>query len=245
MNDSKQTPLYMIWILLVLLIIVLVIQGITVSKLYTYHHPESHLAKIAERVGSLEDAIENKARKLERRIGDKLVSDSESSDSVDESSVDTEKDLTPVEDWNPFQEIQGMRDRIDKMFGRSLERFREEPGFDLSWLKKPYIPAADFESKEDRYLITMDVPGMDKSQLEVSIEGVLLQIKGQREEIVEKKDGETLHTERMHGRFFRSFSLPGGIDPGQSKAEYKDGVLTITIPKGNETTGVSQKIEVK
>jgi len=245
MNDSKQTPLCMISVLLVLLIIALVIQGITLSKLYTDHHPESHLAKIASRVGSLEDAIENKARKLERRIGNKLISESESPDSGDESSADREKNLRPVEDWNPFREIQGMRDQIDKMFGRSLERFRGEPGFDLSWLKKPYVPAADFESKEDHYLITLDVPGVDQSKLEVSIEGVLLQIKGKRDEIVAKKDGETLHTERMHGQFLRAFTLPGGIDPSQSKAEYKDGVLTITIPKGEETTDVSQKIEVK
>lgn len=235
----------MISVLLVLLIIILVIQGITVSKLYADHHPDSHLAKIAERVSSLENAIENKARNLERRIGNKLISDSESSDSGDVSSADVDKDLRPQEDWNPFQEIQRMRDQIDKMFGRSLERFRGEPDFDLSWLKKPYIPAADFESKEDHYLITMDVPGMEKSKLEVSIEGLLLQIKGQRDEIVEKKDGETLHAERMHGQFLRAFTLPSGIDPGQTKAEYKDGVLTITIPKGEETTNVSQKIEVK
>lgn len=235
----------MISILLVVLTIILIVIGITISKLYADHHPDSRLAKIVDRIGLLEDAVENKARKLEQRIGNKLVSDSESPDWEEEPSNDAEKNFQPMDDWNPFQEIQRMRNQIDKMFGHSLERFRDEPGFDLSWLKKPYIPAADFESKEDYYLITLDVPGMDQSKFEVSIEGVLLQIKGQRDEIVEKKDGETLHTERMHGQFLRAFSLPGGIDPSQSKAEYKDGVLTITIPKGDETAEVSQKIEVK
>ena len=150
-----------------------------------------------------------------------------------------------MEDWSPFQEMRQMRDQVDRMFGHSLERFQGEPGFDDSWLERPYIPAVDFKSEEDSYLVRMDIPGIDKSEIEVSIEGLVLQIKGQREKLIEKKEGEKLiSTERLYGRFLRSFTMPGGIDPDKSTAKYEDGVLTVTIPKGEETD-VTHKIEVE
>jgi HSP20 family protein len=241
MSESRRTPIYLIVILLLLLIVILAIQGITVAKLYADHHPESSLVKITERVDELEDAAEDKAKELKHRIGARLVSDSESPDADNPA-----QDLVPLADWSPLQEMRSMRDQVDRMFSHSLERFQEEPGSDDSWLEKPYMPAADFESKEDRYIVRMDIPGVEKSDLEVSLNGLVLQIKGQRDKVIEKKeDGEVLRTERLHGQFLRAFTMPGGIAPDKSTAEYKDGVLTVTIPRGDETSGVTKKIEVK
>ena len=251
MTESRRTPVYMIIILLLILLIVLVIQGITIAKLYADHHPESRLVKITERVGELEDLAEEKAKKMKRRIATRLVSDSESSDLEKEDvegdlSKDPANGFLPLADWNPYEEIRRMRDQVDKMFGHSLERFQDEPGFDDSWLEKSYVPAVDFEAKEDRYIVRMDIPGVAKEDLEVSIEGLLLRIKGQREKLVEKKEeGEVIRTERLHGQFLRAFTMPSGIAPDESTAEYKDGVLTVTVPKGDKTTEAMQKIEVK
>ena len=246
MSDSRRISGFTILIILLLLIMVLVIQGITVVKLYAYHHPESRLVDISERVEKLESAVGSKARKLERRITDRFISHSESSDSKGGKMNDADKDQLPLEDWSPFQEMRRMRDQVNEMFGHSLERFEGEPGFDGSWLETPYLPAVDFESKEDRYVVKMDVPGIDKSQLDVSLEGLLLKIKGQRDELIEKKEGgELILTERLHGQFLRSFTMPGGIDPEKSTAEYKDGVLTVTIPKGEVMSDVTHKIEVQ
>jgi HSP20 family protein len=143
-----------------------------------------------------------------------------------------ESDIPSLEDWNPFQEMRLMREQVDEMFGHSLERFRNGGGFDESWLKGPYVPATDFEAKEDRYLVSMDIPGIKKSDLEVSLEGLLLRIKGQREELIEhKEDGKVLRTERLHGQFLRAFTMPGGIDPEKSTAEpLSDGTVIYHRP---------------
>ena len=250
MSDSKRTPVYLIMFLLLILVIILAIQAITVAKLYTDQHPESRVAKITQRVDELENTLENKAEKLKHRIGTRLISNTQSPESPQspesdrQQTDDLDHDALPLEEWSPFQEMRHMRDQVDRMFGQSLERFWGQPGFDESWLEKPYVPAADFESKEDRYLLSMDIPGIDKSKLEVSLQGLLLQIKGEREQLIEHKQGEILRTERRHGQFLRAFTMPSGIDPEKSTAEYKDGVLTVTIPKGDKTD-VTQKIEVQ
>lgn len=245
MNDIKKTPVYLIVTLLLLLIVILVFQGFMVVKLYVDRHPESRLVTIAERVGKLEDTVETKARKIEDRINSKLVSDKESQDSDGGKLDESEDDILPVDGWNPFHEMRDMREQVDKMFGQSLERFRNDAGFDESWLKGSYMPASNFVVKEDRYLVTVDIPGIKKSDLEVSLEGLLLRIKGHREELIKHdEDGKVLRTERLYGQFLRAFTMPSGIDPEKSTAEYKDGVLTVIIPKGNETEG-AHKIEVK
>lgn len=245
MNDIKRTPVYMMVIFLLLLLVILVFQCVMLAHLYADRHPESRLVKITERVGKLEDSVEAKARKIERLIDPKSVSSKESQGSKGEKPDEPENIIPPVEDWNPFQEMRHMREQVDKMFGHSLERFQKDVGFDDSWLIEPYVPASDFEAKEDHYLVSMDIPGIKKSDLEVSLEGLLLRIKGKRDELIEhKEDGKVLRTERIHGKFLRTFTMPGGIDPEKSTAEYRDGVLTVTIPKGDKSDG-TWKIEVK
>jgi HSP20 family protein len=247
MNDNKRAPLCMMVIFLMLLLTILAFQGVMIAKLYADRHPESRLVKITERIDKLEDSIEAKVRKIENRNDPKRLSvtGKQSQGSEDVKPEEPESDIPSLEDWNPFQEMRLMREQVDEMFGHSLERFRNGGGFDESWLKGPYVPATDFEAKEDRYLVSMDIPGIKKSDLEVSLEGLLLRIKGQREELIEhKEDGKVLRTERLHGQFLRAFTMPGGIDPEKSTAEYKDGVLTVIIPKGAKTD-VTRKIEVK
>lgn len=245
MNDIKRAPVYMMVIFLLLLLVILAFQGVMIAQLYANQHPESRLGKITERVGKLEDSVEAKAKEIERRIDPKPVSDEKSQHSEEAKPEEPESDIPPVEGWNPFEEMRHMREQVDEMFGHSLERFRKGAGFDDSWLKEPYVPASDFEAKEDHYLVSMDIPGIKMTDLEVSLEGLLLRIKGQREELIEhKEEGKVLGTERLHGHFLRVFTMPGGIDPEKSTAEYKDGVLTVTIPKGDKTDA-TRKIEVK
>lgn len=245
MNDVKRTPVYMMVVFVLLLLVILAFQAVMVAKLYADRHPESRLVKITERIDKLEDDVEAKAGKTERRIDPQRVSEEEPQGPEGAKPGEPESDISAAEDWNPFQEMHRMREQVDEMFGHSLERFRNGAGFDDSWLKEPYVPASDFEAKEDHYLVSMDVPGIKKSDLEVSLEGLLLRIKGQRDELIEhKEDGKVLRTERLHGRFLRAFTMPGGIDPEKSTAEYRDGVLTVTIPKGDKSD-VTRKIEVK
>ncbi len=126
--------------------------------------------------------------------------------------------------WDPFRAMREMM---------SWDPFRELSAFPAH---DPATFAPSFEVKEtkDSYLIKADVPGVKEADLELQLVKNRLTIQGKRE--AEKEDkGETFYTyERSYGSFARSFTLPDGIDSEHLKAELKDGVLTVVLPKSPE-----------
>lgn len=137
--------------------------------------------------------------------------------------------------WDPFQELRSMRQQMDQMFNNSFGRFRMSPGFQSLWSGTPFSPSMDVEEQDDRYIVRMDIPGAEKSGLSVTIEDRQLNISGQVDETVEEKNDHMLRKERRTGRFERSVQLPGSVKADEMTAEYKDGVLTVTVPKGAES----------
>ena len=106
-----------------------------------------------------------------------------------------------------------------------------------------WTPAVDVQEEDDRYVLTADVPGVDPKNLEVTMENGMLTIKGERKtEATEEKEGYK-RIERSCGSFYRRFSLPDTADVEKIKAESKDGVLRLTIPKREAVK--ARKIEVK
>lgn len=106
-----------------------------------------------------------------------------------------------------------------------------------------WVPDVDIRENKDAYLVEADVPGMDKNDIHISVADNVLTIKGERKR-EEKKEGDGYtRYERQYGSFERSFDLPGGIDESKVTAEFKDGVLCVTIPKPEETK--KKQIEVK
>ena len=150
-----------------------------------------------------------------------------------------------MDNWNPFSEVQRMQQQMNRLFDESFGRFRLTPEFADKSLELSFSPRLDLKEKRDRYVVSMDIPGAEKSNISVSVDDRQLKIIGQIDETVEEKEGnDILRKERRSGQFQRSIMLPGPVDAEDMTAEYNGGVLTVTIPKGKETAQ-SRTITIK
>jgi len=140
------------------------------------------------------------------------------------------------------------RERND--FPSLLSRFLNEPfGFDR-WLSRPWeedsvmwAPRVDVKETEDSYQFLADLPGLKKNEIKVSMTDNVLTLSGERKhEKEEKKEGRHF-SERSYGQFCRSFQLPEKVKAEEIKANYKNGVLEITLPKADEVK--PREIEIR
>ena len=103
----------------------------------------------------------------------------------------------------------------------------------------------DVAETDDAVIVKAEVPGVDPKDIEVTLTGGVLTIKGEKREEKEEKGKRTHRIERAYGAFSRSIDLPEGVDPDNITAECKDGVLTVTLPKKPEAKARQIKVEVK
>ncbi len=141
--------------------------------------------------------------------------------------------------WNPFQEFENLLERYNRGGGR-LSRGNEADMTFADW-----APSVDIEEAEDKYLIKADLPGVEKKDIDVKLENGVLSIRG--EKYAEKESGKDTRQhrrERFHGTFARSFTLPEAVQADAVDATYRDGVLTLHIPKKEEAKPRSIDIKV-
>ncbi|MDQ3173081.1 MAG: Hsp20/alpha crystallin family protein [Acidobacteriota bacterium] len=141
--------------------------------------------------------------------------------------------------WNPLQNLMLLQDRMNRLFEDATEqraRVDAETSDDIETAE--WYPAADVYDHDGEYLIAVDLPGIDRSALEITIDDSRLAIKGTR-----AVETSTSRTERPTGRFLRTFSLPGSVDQKSIHAAYKDGVLEVRLPKRKEE--MPKRIEIK
>jgi len=126
--------------------------------------------------------------------------------------------------WEPFRDIDEMFKGFAPLMGRLPVARAGEAVYD-------FLPPADIVEHEKEYLVKIDLPEVRKEDVKVLFDDGVLTVKGERK--VEKEvKGETVHrTERFYGSFERSFMLPDDVDPKLIRAESKDGVLTLSLPK--------------
>ncbi len=141
--------------------------------------------------------------------------------------------------WDPFKELQSLQEKIDRIFEETL-RGREPATFSGSW-----VPAVDIYETDDAIVLEAELPGMDEKDIEVRVEDNVLTIKGERKFEKEAKEENYYRMERYYGAFQRSFTLPSNVDVDKIKAEYKKGILKVTMPKKEETKPKQIKIEVE
>lgn len=103
-----------------------------------------------------------------------------------------------------------------------------------------FIPAVDIDERENAYLVTADLPGMTKENIKVGIEDNILTISGER---TKETKAEGQYSERVYGKFQRTFSLPAHVAADKVLAEFKDGVLHVTIPKQEGARSHTIKIQ--
>ncbi len=142
--------------------------------------------------------------------------------------------------WNPLQDLMLLQDRMNRLFEDVTERRARgdaETGDDIE--TADWYPAADVYDRDGEYLIAVDLPGIARSTLEITIDDNRLTIKGTRT----AGETSTSRTERSNGRFLRTFSVPAAVDQQVIQATYKDGVLEVRLPKRKEQ--VSKRIEIK
>ena len=130
--------------------------------------------------------------------------------------------------WNPFRELDEVQNRLGSFFGGRFPRF----GNGMSGLKlADWSPQVDIVEDEKEYLIKADLPEMKKDEINVSVENGVLSVSGERKTEKEEKNKKFHRIERSYGRFERTFMVPEDADGANVKAEFKDGVLQVHLPK--------------
>jgi len=139
--------------------------------------------------------------------------------------------------WDPFYEMQRMRERMDRIFGEAFGRFARSERFSgLSQMRVPFSPQIDLRDTGDAYEVEVNLPGIEESEVKIGIEGQTLRLSGQVEEQKETTDetGQILRRERHFGRFDRSIVLPEPVKGEEIETNVNKGVLRIIIPKASE-----------
>lgn len=132
--------------------------------------------------------------------------------------------------WDPFRDLKGVEAEFDRMVGQAFS-------------KNAWVPALDIKENENRFEVTVDLPGMRSEDVEVTFEDGTLTIRGQREFRREEGEGGRYHRiERSYGSFARSVRLPRVAGPERIEASFDNGVLTVLVPKREEAK--SRTIEV-
>ncbi|HWN08887.1 MAG TPA: Hsp20/alpha crystallin family protein [Pyrinomonadaceae bacterium] len=154
--------------------------------------------------------------------------------------------------WNPLDDLMFLQDRMNRLFEDATQRRTSESksgpagpagapsadgveGVETS----AWYPAADIFENQDEYVVAVDLPGIDRFTLDISIDNDRLAIKGKRAE----DDSTQQPGERPKGNFVRVFDVPASVDQSEIKAEYKDGVLRVRLPRQPERK--AQRIEIK
>ncbi|RJP77741.1 MAG: Hsp20/alpha crystallin family protein [Candidatus Zixiibacteriota bacterium] len=136
--------------------------------------------------------------------------------------------------WEGFETL---RRRLDRLFD-DFTREGETAG-------PRWMPTIDVSEDKDKFIIHGEFPGMDKKDIHITLQENVLTISGEKKSQREEKDRSYHLSERAHGHFSRVFSLPSQVDPNNVKAEYKNGVLQVEIPKSPESKAKEIEIQPK
>lgn len=143
--------------------------------------------------------------------------------------------------WDPWKDLIALQEKMNRLLEESFGRMRREEGL----VSGAWTPAVDIYETENSLVVTAEIPGVSEKDIDVRIENNQLVIKGERKFEKETKEENYHRIERIYGNFYRSFSLPNTVDTEKVRAEYKNGVLKITINKREEVKPKQIKIEVE
>ena len=151
------------------------------------------------------------------------------------------KTVSVLAKWDPLRELDDFSNRLSTFFGPTQAQSRDENGW---FTKAQWAPLVDISEDEQEYLIKTDLPGIEKDQVKVTVENGILLIAGERKNEQEEKNQKYHRVERSYGSFLRSFSLPDDADGTKIKAEFKNGVLRVHLPKSEAAKPKSIEIKV-
>lgn len=141
--------------------------------------------------------------------------------------------------WRPFREIARLRQEMDRLWDEYFGPGRRA----LQPLEETWVPAVDVAESADKITVKAEIPGLEPKDIEISMVGDTLTIKGEKKVEREEKEENYHLIERSYGSFSRSMKMPAAVDPDKVEATYKNGVLTIILPKKEEVK--PKTIEIK
>lgn len=145
------------------------------------------------------------------------------------------KDITK---WDPFREFSTLRSEMERVFDSMLGRYPRER------IEGLWAPLVDVEETKDNIIARIELPGMRKEDIKVTLMNNMLTISGERKHEAEEKGKTYYRIERAYGRFQRTIELPTDVMSDKAKASYKDGILELIVPKSEKAKEKEIAIDV-
>jgi len=140
--------------------------------------------------------------------------------------------------WDPFHNLSTLQEQVNRLFESNFPTRKDSAAL-TAW-----APAVDIYETENELVLKADLPDINEKDLDVRVENNMLTIRGERKFEQKVNEDNYLRIERTYGSFSRSFSLPNTVNTEAIKAEYRNGVLTIELPKRAESKPKQVKVAV-
>ena len=140
----------------------------------------------------------------------------------------------------PWRGMETLRQEMERVFDRFFE-----PRWDELEAVGAWAPKLDFSETKDAFVVKAEVPGVEQKDISVSIQDQMLTIKGEKHKEKEEKDEKYHRVERSWGAFARTIALPAGVDTGKVDATFKDGVLSVKLPKTPAAKGTTIPVKAE
>jgi len=141
--------------------------------------------------------------------------------------------------WHdPFDLLNDLQEDFGRLFSPSLRT-------NVSENDRTMTPSLEIHEDENQFTLSADVPGIDRKNIDISVTGNTLTLKGERSKEIQKKEKGYYYSERSYGSFQRSVQLPSEVEADKIAANYKDGVLEVVIPKSEKAKPKQIKVDVK
>lgn len=148
--------------------------------------------------------------------------------------------MIPFKKREGHGDLEQIQQEMNRLFNTSLSRWFDE---DRGLMESAWTPAMEMRESKDAIVVIADLPGVAREDIDVSVHGDQLTVKGEKKQEKEEKEQGYVRTERFYGSFMRTVTLPCEVDAARVDASFKDGVLTLAMPKKEEAK--PQQIQVK
>ncbi|MDF0751419.1 Hsp20/alpha crystallin family protein [Marinobacter sp. 71-i] len=145
--------------------------------------------------------------------------------------------------WNPVSEFDDLMNRYNRLFGLARGNGERE-GKDL-FSRSDWAPAVDIKETPEAFNIEAELPGMSKDDVKVTVQDGVLSIQGERKHEEETNDRKHHRIERVYGSFLRRFTLPENVDENSIRANFKDGILSLTLTKAEPAEPKAIEVDVQ
>lgn len=142
-----------------------------------------------------------------------------------------------ITSWRPWRGLEDWERAFENLFDRPMVQFPVE--------ERGWAPDLDIYEKDDKFIVKAEVPGMKEEDIDVSVTGETLTIKGEKKAESEVEEENYYRCERRYGSFYRSIPLPSNVDADNIEADYEGGVLQVTLPKAAEEKAKKINVSAK